>query len=562
MAAVAAAGRGGDRQRILSLALGHEVLSAGLVSAIAWWAPGPTFRFGLSPICLFLPIYPALAPLSLRMTLTAGLLAATTDVAGWTVALARGVAPPGDPLQIFWAFSTTYVCAILSVLPATIIRRLGRAVQEARDMGAYRLENLIGKGGMGEVYRASHRLLARPAAVKVISRRRLGEMNSETRTRALERFRREAAVAAALTSPHTISLFDFGITDSGTYYYVMELLQGMDLQAMVDKHGPLPPARAIHFLGQTAISLAEAHQFGIVHRDMKPSNVYAARLGLEVDFVKVLDFGVVKVETAKASEEALKLSREDVPIGTPAYMAPEGIDGGGALTPRSDIYSLGCVAFFLLTGEMVFHASSVLQMAMKHMEAVPRRPSEVQPNNGIPPELDALVLKCLSKRPGGSSGRWPRLPHRPGPARAGAALESGPGARMVEDEPAGRAGRDVSQPLWDYSEAGPDRPPGPRQRLSARDLPAALRGNPERVSRGVPAAPRALARYRPAAGGGRVVGIARRRPRGGVAGTPARAGHRRSGTPSARWPRCSPRSRPGPWSAPSSCSTRPSLPRG
>jgi len=389
----------GDRERILTFALGHEVLTAGLVSAIAWWAPDPTFRIGLSPICLFLPIYPALAPLPLRMTLTAGLLAATTDVFGWTMALTRGVAPAGEPLQIFWAFSTTYLCAILSVLPATIIRRLGRAVQEARDMGAYRLEALIGKGGMGEVYRATHRLLARPAAVKVIPAAELGEMMGETRTRALERFRREATVAAALTSPHTISLFDFGITDAGTYYYVMELLHGMDLQAMVDRHGPLPPARAIHFLGQTAISLAEAHQFGIVHRDMKPSNVYAARLGLEVDFVKVLDFGVVKVETAKGNEAALKLSREDVPIGTPAYMAPEGIDGGGALTPQSDIYSLGCVAFFLLTGEMVFHASSVVQMAMKQMEAAPRPPSELQPNNGIPPELDALVLKCLSKRP-------------------------------------------------------------------------------------------------------------------------------------------------------------------
>ncbi len=391
--------KGGNPERILSLALGHEVLTAILVSTIAWWAPGPTFRTSLSPICLFLPIYPALAPLSMRMVLSAGLLAATTDVLGWTVALARGVAPQADAVQILFAFGTTYLCALLSVLPATIIRRLGRAVQEARDMGAYRLESLIGKGGMGEVYRASHRLLARPAAVKVIGATDLSEMTGETRTRALERFRREAAVAAALTSPHTISLYDFGITESGTYYYVMELLQGMDLQAMVDRHGPLPPARAIHFLRQTAISLAEAHQFGIVHRDIKPSNVYASRLGLEVDFVKVLDFGVVKVETKRGTEEGLKLSREDVPIGTPAYMAPEGIDGGGALTPASDVYALGCVAFFLLTGEMVFHASSVMQMAMKHMEEVPRRPSMVQPNNGIPSGVDDLIVSSLSKRP-------------------------------------------------------------------------------------------------------------------------------------------------------------------
>jgi serine/threonine-protein kinase len=388
-----------DRERILSLALGHEVITAGLVSAIAWWAPGDTFRTSLSPICLFLPIYPALAPLGAKHVLTAGLLAATTDVLGWAIAEARGVAPSAPALQMFFAFSTTYLCAFLSILPATIIRRLGREVQEARDMGAYRLGKLIGKGGMGEVYRASHRLLARPAAVKVIGGGDLGELDGESRTRALERFRREAAVAAALTSPHTISLFDFGVTESGTYYYVMELLHGMDLQAMVDRHGPIPPARAIHFLRQTAISLAEAHQFGIVHRDIKPSNIYASRLGLEVDFVKVLDFGVVKVEPKVLDQASLKLSREDVPIGTPAYMAPEGIDGGAALTPASDIYSLGCVAFFILTGDMVFRATSVLQMAVKHSEEKPRVPSTVQAGNGISPELDALVLRCLAKNP-------------------------------------------------------------------------------------------------------------------------------------------------------------------
>ena len=394
-----AARKGVDRERILTLALGHEVITAALVSAIAWWAPGETFRTSLSPICLFLPIYPALAPLPWKRVLTAGLLAATTDVLGWSIAEARGVAPSAQPLQMFFAFSTTYLCAILSMLPATIIRRLGREVQEARDMGAYRMGKLIGKGGMGEVYRASHRLLARPAAVKVIGVSDMSELDVESRTRALERFRREAAVAAALTSPHTINLFDFGVTEQGTYYYVMELLQGMDLQAMVDRHGPIPPARALHFLRQATISLAEAHQFGIVHRDIKPSNIYASRLGLEVDFVKVLDFGVVKVESKKMDEASLKLSREDVPIGTPAYMAPEGVDGGAALTPASDIYSLGCVAFFILTGDMVFRATSVLQMAIKHMEEAPRAPSAVQATNAIPPELDELVLRCLSKRP-------------------------------------------------------------------------------------------------------------------------------------------------------------------
>ena len=171
--------RHGDGEHVLSLALVHQVVTAGLVSAIAWWAPGETFRTSLSPICLFLPIYPALAPLSAKRVLTAGLLAATTDPLGWSIAVARGVAPSAEPLQMFFSFGTTYLCALLSVLPATIIRRLGRAVQEARELGAYRLENLIGKGGMGEVYRASHRLLARPAAIKVIGALNLNEMHGE-----------------------------------------------------------------------------------------------------------------------------------------------------------------------------------------------------------------------------------------------------------------------------------------------------------------------------------------------------------------------------------------------
>jgi serine/threonine protein kinase len=177
----------------------------------------------------------------------------------------------------------------------------------------------------------------------------------------------------------------------------MELLSGMDLQVMVDRHGPLAPARVIHFLRQACLSLAEAHQLGLVHRDVKPSNLFVTRLGLEWDFLKVLDFGVVKLE-AGPDGAGPALTKPDIPLGTPAYMAPEGVEGGNVLTARSDVYSLGCTAFFLLTGELLFHRGSLFQMASAHVHDPPRAPSEVH-GEPIPPGLDALVLRCVAKRP-------------------------------------------------------------------------------------------------------------------------------------------------------------------
>jgi serine/threonine-protein kinase len=278
-----------------------------------------------------------------------------------------------------------------------IIRGLGRQVAEARSVGSYTLGKLLGKGGMGEVYEATHRLLARKAAVKLILRQPDEEPGANGR--ALERFRREAAVAAALTSPHTIELYDFGVREDGQYYYVMEMLEGMDLQVMVDQHGPLPPARVAHFLHQAAKSLAEAHEFGMVHRDIKPSNLFVSRRGLELDFIKVLDFGIVKLGADRPPvQDELKLTMVEAPIGTPAFMPPEGVEGAGHLSAASDIYSLGCTAFWMLTGELPFRAGSLMQMLYKHVNEAPRMPSAVH-GTAIPPALDELVLRCLSKSP-------------------------------------------------------------------------------------------------------------------------------------------------------------------
>jgi len=292
-----------------------------------------------------------------------------------------------------WAFLPTYICALLAVIPASIVRKLGRAVRQARELGNYRLGERLGEGGMGEVYRASHRLLARPAAVKLISPAQLGARDANGQQLLAERFRREASAAASLRSPHTIELYDFGVAADGTLYYAMELLDGIDLQTLVEDHGPQPPGRVIHLLRQACLSLGEAHRRGLVHRDIKPSNLMICRMGTEVDYLKILDFGLVKVETPADA----KLTAPEVTAGTPAYMPPEAIDGVATLDHRADLYALGCIAYWLLCGRPVFQGSSALAILVKHgREPPPPMSGGVAP---VPEDLQALVMACLEKDP-------------------------------------------------------------------------------------------------------------------------------------------------------------------
>jgi serine/threonine-protein kinase len=311
------------------------------------------------------------------------------------IAYLKGMAPGLPGVDLVWRFLGDYMAAGLSMVPARVIHVLGREVRNARDLGSYRLETLLGKGGMGEVYRASHRYLARPAAVKIISPYAQADRSPGEIEVALERFKREASAAAALSSPHTIDLYDFGVADDGTFFYVMELLNGLDLQQLVDKHGPQPPARVIHLLRQACDSLAEAHQLGMVHRDIKPSNIFACRLGLDLDFVKVLDFGIVKTQP---DPSAAQLTTPDFTLGTPAFLSPEAA-GGNEVDARADLYALGCVGFWLVTGDLVFRGANLMQMMFKHVQEIPRRPSEVlgQP---LPEDLEAVILTCLAKAPG------------------------------------------------------------------------------------------------------------------------------------------------------------------
>lgn len=265
-----------------------------------------------------------------------------------------------------------------------------QAMAAATDLGAYRLVKLLGKGGMGEVWRGEHRQLARPAAIKLM-RPEVGEEIASMR----ERFSREAKVIASLTCRNTVALYDYGISEDGSLYYVMELLDGLDLDHLVVRHGRVPPARAVAILRQACLSLAEAHDQGLVHRDIKPANIYLCRLADEVDVVKVLDFGLVLPVASKASTG--RLSLPGTVFGTPTCMAPEqarGLDLDG----RADLYALGCVAWWLLTGRDVFQVPDPLGQMLAHVNEPLPDLAALCPE--APADLIALVTAMLAKEPG------------------------------------------------------------------------------------------------------------------------------------------------------------------
>ena len=266
-------------------------------------------------------------------------------------------------------------------------------LDERLAVGSYRLMEQLGSGGMGEVWRARHRLLARPAAVKLI---RQSGAPGVTREQLVRRFEREAQITASLRSPHTVQLYDFGVTDSGNFYYVMELLEGLDLQSMVKGFGPQPVERVVMLLRQACRSLAEAHEHGLVHRDIKPANLFVTRLAHEYDYLKVLDFGIVK--DRPEGPELSVLSAQGFLPGTPAFMAPEIASGEGQVDGRADLYSLACTAYWAVTGRLVFEASTPLQMLLHHIETPPVPPSEIS-ELPIAKEFEAILMKCLEKNP-------------------------------------------------------------------------------------------------------------------------------------------------------------------
>jgi tRNA A-37 threonylcarbamoyl transferase component Bud32 len=381
---------------LVNLSIGYEVVLALAIGVINQWEPQQVLAGRLSWICALVLLHPTIVPGPPRKILIGSLLAASMDPVGLWIAWLRGVDLPSMGVVI-WAYLPNYICAGLAVIPSHVLARLSRQVSRAREMGSYQLGGLIGEGGMGEVWHAHHRLLARPAAIKLIRAESLFDGDATSPKLALQRFRREAEAAASLRSPHTIQLYDFGVTAEGQFYLVMELLDGIDLESLVRRFGPQPPRRVVHLLRQACHSLAEAHAAGLVHRDIKPANLHLCRLGLEYDFVKVLDFGLVKHDTRSASAQTL-LSGPGVTSGTPAYMAPE-LVSGEPIDGRLDLYALGCAGYFLLTGELVFEADSALRMIGQHLRAAPIPPS-IRSGRAVPEALERLILACLAKEPG------------------------------------------------------------------------------------------------------------------------------------------------------------------
>jgi eukaryotic-like serine/threonine-protein kinase len=383
---------------ILDLGLLYLVFNALCIGLSTHWEPLPE---GFRPFPMItwvgaaILMFAAIIPSSPGKMFLAAFMAASMNPISMLLAKARGI-DLGPLSNVVIMHYPDFLLVGVGVVISMVVTRLGQQVTRAREMGSYQLGELLGTGGMGEVYRATHRMLARPAAIKLIRPEVLGSPNSESTHLTIQRFKREAEVAANLRSPHTIELYDFGVMEDSTLYYVMELLVGMDLETLVRKNGPLPADRVVFILCQVCESLEEAHQSGLVHRDIKPANIHIGRLGLQQDFVKVLDFGLVKSFEKQSTAYSLATAVGMTP-GTPAYMAPE-LTRGEPVDGRADIYALGCVAYFLLTAQLVFDGANPLDMIMKHYMEEPIRPSR-RAKLLVPAALEDVVLSCLAKDP-------------------------------------------------------------------------------------------------------------------------------------------------------------------
>lgn len=359
---------------------------------------------GIPTAAAWLLLFPLLVPLPWRTAAMANLIVVLAGPVVLATYIAFGQPAPRPGHAALW-FIAAALAGATSILASGVLRRALRGLDDAREHSRYELIRVLGRGGMGEVYVARHARLARLVAVKRIRPDRLPHASPARIARIQQRFELEARATAQLRSPHVVELYDYGVAEDGALYYAMELLDGIDLQELVARFGPQPPARVVHLLLQACDALADAHSHDLIHRDIKPANLMLCRLGVQYDVLKVLDFGTVKPSASGADAMS---TRQGVFVGTPAYAAPEAAHGEAG--PSSDLYALGAVAWWLLAGAGVFSASTPHEHLIAHQrEAIPDLRAAV--GRDLPEDLAALIVSLLAKRPD----------HRPPSARALAA---------------------------------------------------------------------------------------------------------------------------------------------
>ncbi len=374
-----------DRQYVI-LGLAYIIIGAAAMSVgeVVIEHNDDRSRSGITGICIWIIMFPVFIPSRPLHTAITAITAASLLPLAYYIGQLFELKEVSGPTLFDW-FLPGYFCAGLAAVTSKQIsnwsRALALAKQEAEELGSYKLVSPLSHGGMGEIWKAEHKLLSQEVAIKFI------KIKENDGDQDFMQFYSEADAIAKLSSPHTISILDYGVSQSGNLYYAMEYINGLDLDDLITKHGAQAPERVIHILLQAAQSLAEAHEQGLIHRDIKPANIMISTMGMTPDFVKVLDFGLV---------QQVEKDNHTPVAGTPGFMAPEVISESELPSPSSDIYALGCVAYWLLTGKEVFSADSERDLLKMHLR---KKPKPIQELGVIcPPELESLVLQCLNKQ--------------------------------------------------------------------------------------------------------------------------------------------------------------------
>lgn len=377
----------------LDIALLDVVATAGVLVAMVVASIRATDTISADFSVLFLAttllLRVAVVPAAPLATLGVGLVAALTAVAAAAVAHGRGATLQMDTAEAIGNVAFTCIMLGITARVSSVIHGLNLRVESAMRLGQYTLVEKLGEGGMGTVWRAEHAMLRRPTAVKLL---RSASPSATT----LARFEREVQLTAEISHPNIVAVFDFGRSDDGTLYYAMEFVDGVSFDDLIRQHGRQPPERVIHFLRQVSAALAAAHARGMIHRDIKPANVLVSRGSEPPDLVKVVDFGLVKATARRGYDSPPeRASRADEIVGTPTYMAPESITAPDSVDQSADVYALGGVAYYLLTGAPPFEGASLVDVCRQQLYEAPIPPCAHAPD--IPAELEDLVLQCLAK---------------------------------------------------------------------------------------------------------------------------------------------------------------------